>query len=95
MDWLAFPVMLQYQHASTFVVIRVVLDYKRLWHAIDRLPNRNPVSGEFVIAVLRDPDFPSCHQAADTFKRLAHAGLSASFFGVHLVTTFLTVVSIG
>ena len=72
MDRLIIRVVLKHQNTGAFGIHRVVLDDDRMADSLNDVPCHQSISGEFIIPVVRNSQFPAPDPLPNKFKRLAH-----------------------
>jgi hypothetical protein len=72
MDRPAFRIVLEYQHAWSFWIIRIILDDDRVLQSHYRVMYADVVGGKLLVAVQRDTKFSALGKILHQLEGLAH-----------------------
>ncbi len=72
MDRVAGAVVLQDQHTGAFDVIGIILQHNRLLNTGNNLTGQDSIRSQFVVAMIRNPDFALGKKLLNSAKSPAH-----------------------
>ena len=87
MDWSTIAILLQNQHARTFVIRLILFNRLTLAYPFEYIRDQNTIRGQFIIAVVGDQDFPPRDQVEDPEKNLTRQKMGPQPVGMYSTLT--------